>query len=483
MVDLDSQEKPTEVTKPGPSNMATPKSVVTGDEYLLSDLDLVSPDTLVTSFLVYETQNDHQHQLISDSLEYGLERAAERLPPMAAKIDFDSARKPHRHMKPSSLKLNVRKFENDEYKPYSQLEKGSFSPYDFDRSRLLPEGAYADTKEKPVCVVQLNLVPGGLILALGFSHFATDGRGISLATTTLICSYSKSYLAASSLSPFSFDFNRCPLAAPPELLDLSKDQLITHTENHQIIDTTPTTNGIQQLPRASGTPTLPKGLIYRIEGTAVRNLKESRKPLNGAKYVSSYDSIIGLLWRSVLRVRAEMKPHLRAGESRLFHPIDLRSRAGTDIPDNYFGNAVTVASAGPLPMADLLGPDGLSFAASSIRESIEHTSLTSIANATAIGHMMGPTEKLVFRPRGGLAEENLMFTTWYFNNTEAYDFGVGAPSAVRTWAVPAPGFFILFPDCKRQEGSRVYDLFVTLPEVEQDMLSKDDEIRSWFQIL
>ena len=485
MVHIKTQEESTEATKPGPSDMATTDPAMAGgDEYLLSDLDVISPDTLVTSFLVYESPMEQKVQLVSESLDYGLKRAAEQLPPLAAKIHFDSAKKPQRRMTPGCLKLHERRFEDGEHKPYSQLAVGSFSPYDFDRLRLLPEEAYADAGEKAVFMAQLNRIPGGLILAMGFNHIATDGGGRSLATT-MICSYSKSYLAASSPSSFGFDFNRGPLAAPPEILDLPKEQLLKSSENHQIIDTIPTAvNGIKQAPQTVGTPTLPpRGLTYRIEGSAVQKLKESCKPLNGAKYVSSYDSIIGLLWTRVLHIRAEMKPHLQTGESRLLHPIDLRSRAGSAIPKNYFGNAVTVASAGPVPMVDLLGPDGLSCAASSIQTSIEQASVASIATATALGHMLEPTEKLVFRPRGGLGEGNIMFTTWYFNHTEAYDFGVGAPSAVRTWAAPVPGFFILFPDCERRQDSRVYDLFVTLPEAEQEMLSKDDEMQRWFRIL
>lgn len=487
MVDINTQqlEEPTEPIKSWPSNMAIADPVLAGgDEYLLSDLDMISPDTVVTSFLVYELPTKDQIQLVSDSLDYGLERAAEQLPPLAARIHFDCAKKPYRRMTPGLLKLHVRRFEDGEHKPYSQLAMGSFSPYDFDRSVLLPEEAYADTEEKAVLMAQLNRIPGGLILALGFNHIATDGGGRSLATT-MICSYSKSYLVASSPPPFSFDFNRGPLAAPTELLDLPKERLLKRCENYQIIETAPpATNSTKQTPHAVGTPTLPpRGLIYRIEGPAVQKLKDSCKLLNGAKWVSSYDSIIGLLWTRVLNVRAELKPHLQKGESRLLHPIDLRKRGGTEIPQNYFGNAVTIASAGPIRTADLLGPDGISWAASSIRASIEQASVASIATATALGHMVGPTEKLVFRPTGGLGEGNVMFTTWYFNQTEAYDFGLGSPSAVRTWAAPVPGFFILFPDCERRKDSRVYDLFVTLPEAEQETLSKDDEMRRWFRIL
>ena len=460
--------------------MATPDYTATGDEYTLSDLDMVSPDTLVTSFLVYELRPEHNFQRISEALNYGLTQAADQLPPLAAKIHFESSKKPLKRMTHGSLELQIRKFELGEHKSYDQLAERSFSPYDFDRLRLLPEDAYADKNEKPLFIAQLNLIPGGLILALGFNHIATDGGGRSLATT-LICKCSKAYIEASSVPRSSFDYQRDPFAAAPELLALPREQLITRTKDYQIIDTALTANGTQP-PQTNGVVNVNKGSIYRIEGSTVQRLKDLCKPMNGAKYVSTYDCVIGMLWKSVLRIRAELKPHLKTSESRLLNPVDLRNR-GQGVSENYFGNAVTVASAGPLQMADLLGPDGLSFAASSIRQSIENTTLASIANVTALGTMMAPTEKLLFRPSGGLLEQNLMLTTWYFNNTEAYDFGAGPPSSVRTWAAPVPGFAILFPDCERQQKSRVYDLYVTLPEAEQDMLSKDEDFQTWFQIL
>ena len=461
--------------------MTMPDHTAADDEYTLSDLDMVSPDTLVTSFLVYELRPNHNFQVIAESLQHGLNQAAKQLPPLAAKIHFDSSGKPLKRLTRGSSKLQVRMFELGEHKSYDHLAERSFSPYDFDRLRLLPKEAYDDINERPVFLAQLNLIPGGLILALGFNHIATDGGGRNLATT-LICKCSKAHMEASPMPLFSFDYQRDPFAAPPELLALPKEQLITRIRDYQIIETATTTKGTAA-PQKNGVVNMNKGLVYRIEGSAVQRLKDSCKPLNGVKYVSTYDCVVGMLWKSVLRIRAELKPHLKTSESRLLNPVDLRNRPGQGVSKTYFGNAVSVASAGPVQMADLLGPDGLSFAASSIRQSIENTTLASIANVTALGTMMAPTEKLVFRPSGGLLEENLMFTTWYFNNTAAYDFGVGPPSTVRCWAAPIPGFAILFPDCKRQQNSRVYDLYVTLPEAEQDMLSKGEDVRTWFQIL
>ena len=108
--------------------------------------------------------------------------------------------------------------------------------------------------------------------------------------------------------------------------------------------------------------------------------------------------------QSISRLQAELKPHLKTSESRLLHPVDLRNRSGEHLSRNYFGNEVTVASADPVQIADLLGLNGLSLAASSIRQPIERTNLASIANVTTLGTMMGPTEKLLFRPSGGLLE-------------------------------------------------------------------------------
>ena len=76
-----------------------------------------------------------------------------------------------------------------------------------------------------------------------------------------------------------------------------------------------------------------------------------------------------------------------------------------------------------------------------------------------------------------------MITTWHSNKTETYNFSVGPPSTVRAWAAPVPGFAILFPDCRCQKDTLVYDLYVSLTGAEQDMLSNDKDVHRWFQVL
>ena len=122
-------------------------------------------------------------------------QAAAKLLLLAATIHFDRSKKPLKRMKLGSSDFQVRKFKLGEHKSYTQLAEPSFLPSDFDRLRLLPEVAYADTNEKPVSIAQLNLIPGGLILVLGFNHVATDAGGKRLATA-MISECSKAFHAS-----------------------------------------------------------------------------------------------------------------------------------------------------------------------------------------------------------------------------------------------------------------------------------------------
>lgn len=269
-----------------------------------------------------------------------------------------------------------------------------------------------------------------------------------------------------------FDFPPSAFKAKADLVGLHRKQLESRVKDYMIVDSNKPPASIP----APVTPT--KTAIHRIEGTAVKRLKASCKPVNGATYLSSYDCIAGLLWRSVMRARSEIKPYIKDGSSRTLCPVDLRGRG---VSENYFGNAVTVAKCGPLPVNDLLGPNGQSLAASSIRRAIEKTSVSSLDDVVALGTMMSASERLQFMPPKGLLEEDLMLSNWHFMDTAKFDFGVGPPAAVRMPAMPVPGFAFVFPDCRQHSTSRIYDIYMTLPEDEHNLLCKNEEFRRYFK--
>ncbi|KAL9112776.1 MAG: hypothetical protein Q9227_003079 [Pyrenula ochraceoflavens] len=442
-------------------------------KHTLSDLDLVSPNTLVTSLLIYQVRTDNDIQRAIKSVEFGLQQAAEQLPPLKAQIQFESNGKPKRRLIEGSLKLKIRTFELGEHKSFGELAKTGFTPSEFHQPQLVPVEAYDKTDARPVLLAQLSIIPGGLILALGLNHVTTDGGGRGIALK-LICSSAKAYLEGKPIPQSHFDYQRAVFRPRLELLALPRQQLLERLRDYAIIDTA----NAQPSPPSS-TPPACKASIFRIQGAAVDRLKISCKPSNGALYLSSYDCVVGLLWRSVIRARCTSKPYLNDSKSRILCPVDLRGRG---VDNNYFGNAVSVASAEPVPTKDLLGRDGLSLAASSIRRAIQDISIKSAANVTSLSAMMGPTERLHFMPRHGMLEGDFMVSNWHFMDTAKFDFGLGPPAAVRLPSMPAPGFAFIFPDCQRISNSRVYDIYVSLPVAEMDLLRNDKEFASWFQV-
>ncbi|RAL09585.1 uncharacterized protein BO97DRAFT_407536 [Aspergillus homomorphus CBS 101889] len=458
------------------------------DPFILSDLDLTMPDTLVTPLLIYELPSHCDVRLLVSAFQNGLNEAVQHLPSLAATISFDRGKKPLQRMTGRNLTLAVRVFETGQHKSYQELADRSFFPGEFDRRLLLPESADQDTEEKPLCIPQLNVIPGGVIMAIGFNHVPLDMASMDLAIS-LICRCTKASVEnAETTAPIPFDYDRRPFAASQRLVSLSRQALLTEVPDYTVLDAGAATtkgssnsNNSTKVLESGGT--VLQGVVYRIEGSTAQRLKISCTPLDGVAYVSTYDCLVGLLWRSVMRIRTARNPSLQDFSSRFLHPVDLRSRPGSGIPKNYFGNAVSVASAGPVPVRELIGPRGLSVAASQIRQSVESTSRASNAAVTALGATMGPTEKLQYRPPG-LLQENFLVTSWGGANPTTWDFGIGPPRSVRTWMLPMPGCAIIFPDSgRRQRGSeRVYELFVILPEAEQELLSRDEEMRAWFQV-
>lgn len=100
------------------------------DKHTLSDLDKIAPPMLVKAFLFYKPPSDLPRLL--ESLQEGLKNAVHHLPFLAGdvQVDKDSGNgKPCIMMPPGGqgLELGVRYFSDDEYKPFSVLEGGSFS--------------------------------------------------------------------------------------------------------------------------------------------------------------------------------------------------------------------------------------------------------------------------------------------------------------------------------------------------------------------
>lgn len=209
------------------------------DPYSLAVQDMMMFDVPVPFFVIYKLPSDTDDQHMIDSLQLGLEKACERLPPLAAKIILDEMGRPLPRMSPASTpKVNMRKFRLGEYKSYNDLAQRSFAPDDLDLSCLLPAETYHPAKmnERPVCLVQVNFVPGeGVILAIVLNHMVADGSSVSLAITE-ICKCAKAYMEGSAPSPNNFDYSydRLPIFPTTEIASKTREQLIIENDRHGI---------------------------------------------------------------------------------------------------------------------------------------------------------------------------------------------------------------------------------------------------------
>ena len=454
------------------------------DPYTLSEEDRMLLDVFVPVFMIYKLPSDANHQLIADSLQRGLDNAAEQLPPLAAKIHLDDMGRPLPRTSPAGpLKLNVRTFESGEFMSYDELSQRSFSPADFRLLSLVPyEMANPPARERRICFVQLNFIPGGIILVISLSHIAGDGSSISLAAS-LICRCTKACMENNLVPQHDYCYDRRPFLPPADLVaSQSKEQLIAANEKHHAIKIVDSNAMHAPKKPYDPNPTTCRGIVYRMTGFDAKRLKALCKPIvDGVDYVSTYDSVFALLFMTIMRIRSTINPSLLDKECTFVHAVNLRSlRKEGILPPNYFGNGVVASSTIPLPVRKVIGPDSLSLIASSIRHSIvrENFLLEELHNLVAVPAKLLPHERALLMPIG-LPENYFVATSWYAMDVAAWDFGIGRPTIIRARDGQKLNVGYLLPDCQ-QTG--LYELDVYLPEHEQLLLSKDAEFRSWFEV-
>lgn len=225
--------------------------------------------------------------------------------------------------------------------------------------------------------------------------------------------------------------------------------------------------------------------IYKISEPSTQQLKAHCAPyLSGIGYITSYDCISALLWTPITRARLHLYPEKTTSLTRFAHPIDVRTRD----PENktsqqYFGNAVLGAIAGPLLAQTLVSVEdrGLATAAALIRQSINAINLSSINHITSLLASLSLTETLAFR--ADFTDLDMFMNTWYSGSVEKYDIGTDTvPVAFRLPSSMPGACVIILPNFSRGE-TRVLEVFVQLAVEEHEVLKKDAEFLKYFEVV
>src|SRR6478752_6101042 len=131
-------------------------------KYELSDLDKSGFLKEVTVAMFYEVPPTVDVETLISSLEEGLKNTIHQLPFMAGDLQFEQTGKLCIVKSPEiQLKFEIHQFDSTEHKPLSTLAQSSFAPDSLDLTPFLPK---VPEDKKPVCVLNLSLIEGGLVL-------------------------------------------------------------------------------------------------------------------------------------------------------------------------------------------------------------------------------------------------------------------------------------------------------------------------------
>ncbi|PWY82486.1 hypothetical protein BO83DRAFT_395606 [Aspergillus eucalypticola CBS 122712] len=439
--------------------------------YELSDLDKGGFTKTVKAVLFYDLQATVDPESVVSSLLEGVKHATRQLPFMAGYLEFNTSGRVCIVTSPdSAVEVSVRRYTSTECEPFQVLAQDSFSPSKLDLTHFLPKDPIA---KHPVCLIQISLIQGGLAVGFRVDHAAGDW--VSLSTfISLVCQSSKAHREGLDMPTYTPDLIRDPYNAPPLDSTISQQDRLAQIPLFHIIEK----SKFQFKPP----PPIRAG-IYRITEPTIQQLKTQCAPyLDQVEYITSYDCISALLWRTLTRARLHIHPDQANAPSRFVHPIDVRSRDPEHKSSlQYFGNAVIGTLAGPVPATTLIsnGDRGLAAIATKIRQSIHAVDISKIGHLAALQTSLADTEMLI--PNADFAGMDLFMNTWYAGSAAKYDLGAATrPVAFRVQTGVPGACAIILPDFSGSV-TRVFEVFVQAPEKEYDALVRDAEFMNCFE--
>ncbi|GLB02558.1 hypothetical protein AtubIFM57258_003913 [Aspergillus tubingensis] len=439
--------------------------------YELSDLDKGGFTKTVKAVLFYDLHATVDPESVVSSLLEGVKHATRQLPFMAGYLEFNKSGRLCIVTSPdSAVEVSVRRFASTECEPFHDLARHSFSPSKLDLAQFLPKDPIA---KHPVCLMQINLIEGGLAVGFRVDHAAGDW--VSLSTfISLVCQSSKAHQEGLDMPTYTPDLKRDPYNAPALDITISRQDRLAQLPLFHIIEK----SKFQFKP-----PPPTRAGIYRITEPTIQQLKARCTPhLDQVEYITSYDCISALLWRALTRARLHIHPDQANTPTQFVHPIDVRSRDPEHRTSlQYFGNAVIGTLAGPVSATTLIseGDRDLAATATKIRQSIHAVDIFKIGHLTALQTSLADTEMLI--PNADFANMDLFMNTWYAGSAARYDLGAATrPVAFRVQAGVPGACAIILPNFIEGD-TRVFEVLVQAPEKEYEALVRDVEILRYFE--
>ena len=221
-----------------------------------------------------------------------------------------------------------------------------------------------DTEPAPILDVTVNIIRGGLLIAIFLHHGVTDGASMGTILSGQLCrdiSETKLLTAVDLAEKARVGTaTRLPLSAIP-----TNQSIGSHSEYK------PALRAIGQTPSSPAPAPSPSEVtshIFRFSDPTLQTLKaDLNSVLQNSKsdpqipWITTHDALQSLLWQHLTRARIPSLPAthclLDSKTSTLLIPVNIRKRITPPLPPTYLGGAVALAPA-TLPLTSLLTPTG-----------------------------------------------------------------------------------------------------------------------------
>lgn len=477
------------------------------ETFHMSLLDCIMPRILVPVTCTYQLDEDTDKEIVIATISEGLRRLLSDyrfLTGLLYEPEEPNGRpvvrrtSSHTHFTIDIQDLTIT---DPSFPSYTKLAAAHFPPSILD-DRVLPQPFVPSPpvpspgEGAPILRVQLNLIHGGLILAVAAHHHLIDARGLD----KLLCRWSAH--SRSILDPESF-----PPPAPirrgdldPSQIDLAAADRVTKPPivdyREQVVPS------LKYDPDPLPTSTIPVSAmaqhIWHIRASKLAALKASAAPLQGSQqWVSTNDCITALMWRAI--VRARLAARGIAADDRpisLENSLDVHcafAEKGSPLADTYVHNVVLFSKA-TMALRELVAAHNFRAVAVCVREAVEeYRSWATVSRAMRwiAACPRGAGVEMDFAAIGGL---DVVVTSWRVlkgygergvEEGGGADFGFGALRALR-WATPIfDGYCFLYPtrhtsgDAGQDEGVEIY---LGLEKGCMEQLLLDKELAQWAEV-
>jgi trichothecene 3-O-acetyltransferase len=441
-----------------------PRSSKKGEVVRLSDLGVIEPKLYVHMIEVFSLQPDADKQQILNNLSEGLSRTFAEYPILVGSLHFENEAKriAVQRTAASSVTLAIKEPGPDgaiDVESFATLDKHDFPVHLLDASKVLPSSVVGtfpipapdlSTDGPAVCAFQVTFIDGGIILALAITHQVSDGMGCE----TLLTSWSRnSYAVSNGEAHRALD----PATMPGRNILSGKGKPITSAEElRKLGDKFPTykaRDGPPAPPPADFKMPAVKTRIWHVPKSKLKDLKDltSEPALAGRKgkgegkdWVSTYDALLAILWRAIVRAKQPLLKPDPAAPSRAIHAVNTRGRTEPAIPDNYIGVAVTLPQSHELTVTDVLSPDlgsTLPLLAHAVRAATKQVTPSYVADLIRWAGSCHDLRWVELDMHWVLGLDCMAFDWHTMKSYQVHDFGFGKPAALR-W--PHPQFEDLF---------------------------------------